>query len=111
MSLWLGGIGVSRGIGIGRVQRLHGEMEIPEYRLQPAEVEHEVSRFYAAQHRAKEQLRQIRAQIAGLGSGAAAAEIAAFIDTHLLMMDDRSLTEAVVALIRNSLCNAEAALR
>ncbi|MBL6750662.1 MAG: phosphoenolpyruvate--protein phosphotransferase, partial [Nevskia sp.] len=46
-----------------------------------------------------------------LGSGAAAAEIAAFIDTHLLMMDDRSLTEAVVALIRNSLCNAEAALR
>ena len=108
MSLWLSGIGVSRGIGIGRVQRLHGgDLEIPEYQLQPAEIEHEVTRFFGAQRRAKEQLRQVRAQIPGGAPG----EIAAFIDTHLLMLDDRSLTEAVVALIRNSLCNAEAALK
>ncbi|MDE0855042.1 MAG: phosphoenolpyruvate--protein phosphotransferase, partial [Nevskia sp.] len=108
MSLWLSGIGVSRGIGIGRVQRLHGgDLEIPEYTLQPSEVEHEVTRFFGAQRRAKEQLRQIRAQIPGGAPG----EIAAFIDTHLLMLDDRSLTEAVVALIRSSLCNAEAALK
>ena len=47
MSLWLSGIGVSRGIGIGRVQRLHGgDLEIPEYTLQPSEIEHEVTRFF-----------------------------------------------------------------
>lgn len=108
MSLWLSGIGVSRGIGIGRVQRLHGgDLEIPEYTLQPAEIEHEVTRFFGAQRRAKEQLRQIRSQIPGGAPG----EIAAFIDTHLLMLDDRSLTEAVVALIRSAQCNAEAALK
>ncbi|HWY25894.1 MAG TPA: phosphoenolpyruvate--protein phosphotransferase [Nevskia sp.] len=108
MSLWLSGIGVSRGIGIGRVQRLHGgDLEIPEYSLPPSEIEHEVTRFFGAQRRAKEQLRQIRAQIPGGAPG----EIAAFIDTHLLMLDDRSLTEAVVTLIRGSHCNAEAALK
>ena len=108
MSLWLSGIGVSRGIGIGRVQRLHGgDLEIPEYSLPPSEIEHEVTRFFGAQRRAKEQLRQIRAQIPGGAPG----EIAAFIDTHLLMLDDRSLTEAVVALIRSTQCNAEAALK
>ena len=113
MSLWLSGIGVSRGIGIGRVQRLHGgDLEIPEYQLPPAEIEHEVTRFFGAQRRAKEQLRQIRAQIPGrVGGGGAPGEIAAFIDTHLLMLDDRSLTEAVVALIRSAQCNAEAALK
>ena len=108
MSLWLSGIGVSRGIGIGRVQRLHGgDLEIPEYQLPPSEVEHEVTRFFGAQRRAKEQLKQIRAQI----PGGTPVEIAAFIDTHLLMLDDRSLTEAVVGLIRSAQCNAEAALR
>jgi len=107
MSLWLSGIGVSRGIGIGRVQRLHGDLEIPEYSVPESEIEHEVTRFFGAQRRAKEQLRQIRARIPGGAPG----EIAAFIDTHLLMLDDRSLTEAVVALIRSTLCNAEAALK
>ncbi|MBV8062602.1 MAG: phosphoenolpyruvate--protein phosphotransferase [Nevskia sp.] len=108
MSLWLSGIGVSRGIGIGRVQRLHGgDLEIPEYTLPPSEIEHEVTRFFGAQRRAKEQLRQVRGQIPGGAPG----EIAAFIDTHLLMLDDRSLTEAVVALIRGTHCNAESALK
>ncbi len=108
MSLWLSGIGVSRGIGIGRVQRLHGgDLEIPEYALEPADVEHEVTRFVGAQRRAKDELRQIRSQIPGGTPG----EIAAFIDTHLLMLDDRSLTEAVVTLIRGTQCNAESALK
>jgi phosphotransferase system enzyme I (PtsI) len=108
VSLWLSGIGVSRGIGIGRVQRLHGgDLEIPEYAIAEAEIEHEVTRFFGAQSRAKEQLRQIRSQIPGGAPG----EIAAFIDTHLLMLDDRSLTEAVVALIRSAQCNAESALK
>ncbi len=108
MSLWLNGIGVSRGIAIGRVQRLHGgDLEIPEYLLPPEQVEAEVLRFRDAQQRAKTQLQQVRAQIP-LG---APGEIAAFIDTHLLMLDDRSLTDAVVGLIRAQRFNAEAAVK
>ena len=108
MSLWLSGIGVSRGIAIARVQKMHGgDLEVPEYSLARDEIEQEVSRFYGAQRRARDQLRQIRQQIPGGTPG----EIAAFIDTHLLMMEDRSLTEAVVAIIREHGINAEAALR
>ena len=108
MSLWLSGIGVSRGIAIGRVQKLHGgDLEIPEYTLAEENVGAEVTRFFAAQQRAREQLRQVRAQIPDGAPG----EIAAFIDTHLLMLDDRSLGEAVVTLIRTNRINAEAALK
>ena len=108
MSIWFSGIGVSRGIAIGRVQRMQGgDLEVPEYALAEGEVEAEVRRFSAAQKLAREQLRQVRSQIPrGLP-----AEIVAFIDTHLLMLDDRSMTEAVVSIIRTRKVNAEAALR
>ena len=108
MSLWLSGIGVSRGIGIGRVQRLSGgDLEIPEYTIEPKDVEQEIARFYEAHGRAKEQLRQVRAQIPAGTPG----DIAAFIDTHILMLDDRSITESTVTHIRTQRCNAELALR
>lgn len=108
MSLWLSGIGVSRGIAIARVQKVHaGDLDIPEYTLEPGDIDSEVARFSDAQHRAREQLREVRAQIP-LGTP---GDIAAFIDTHLLMMDDRSVTDATIAHIRSQRINAEAALR
>ncbi len=108
MSLWLTGIGVSRGIAIARVQKVHaGDLDAPEYKLEPDEVEAEVRRFGEAHARAREQLRDVRNQIPPGTPG----DIAAFIDTHLLMMDDRSITEATVTHIRGHRINAEAALR
>ncbi|MBI3172060.1 MAG: phosphoenolpyruvate--protein phosphotransferase [Hydrocarboniphaga effusa] len=108
MSAWLNGIGVSRGIAIGRVHRMQGgDLEVPEYAVPDGELEQEIERFNGAQRRAKEQLRKIRTQI----PSGTPAEIASFIDTHLLMMDDRSMTEGVAAQIRQHHCNAEAALR
>ena len=108
MSLWLSGIGVSRGIAIARIQKLHGaDLEAPEFTLTGDQVEPEIARFYAAVQRAREQLRQVRSQI----PSGTPDDIGAFIDTHLLMMDDRSITEATVQLIRDQKLNAEAALR
>lgn len=108
MSLWLSGIGVSRGIAIARVQKLHGgDIEVTEYALLPEDIDTEATRFQSAQRVAREQLRQVRAQI----PAGTPTEIAAFIDTHLLMMEDRSLTDAVISLIREHRINAEAALR
>ena len=108
MSLWLSGIGVSRGIAIARVQKLHGgDLDVPEYTLAETEVGNEVMRFLDAHKRAREQLRLVREQIP-LGTP---GDIAAFIDTHILMMDDRSISEATVIHIREQRCNAEAALR
>jgi len=108
MSLWLNGIGVSRGIAIGRVQRLHtGDLEIPERTLSAGDVEHEITRFYGAQRRARDELREVRDQIPAGTPG----DIAAFIDTHLLMMDDRSIVDTTIGHIRASRLNAEAALK
>lgn len=108
MGVWLNGIGVSRGVAIGRVQRLHAsDLEIPERQLDPGDIEHEVTRFYGAQRRARDELRSVREQIPVGTPG----DIAAFIDTHLLMMDDRSIVDATVVHIRNHKLNAEAALK
>ncbi|HUP93161.1 MAG TPA: phosphoenolpyruvate--protein phosphotransferase [Solimonas sp.] len=108
MSLWLSGIGVSRGIAIARVQKMHaGDLDVPERLLAEPEVEHEVARFVGAQRHARDQLREVRNQIPHGTPG----DIAAFIDTHLLMLDDRSITESTVAYIREHRVNAEAALR
>ncbi len=107
MSLWLSGIGVSRGIAIARVQKMHGgELDIPEYTLAAGELDAEVERFNNAHRRAKEQLRDVRARIPEGTPG----DIAAFIDTHILMMDDRSITDATISGIRTHRINAEAAL-
>lgn len=111
MSLWLNGIGVSRGIAIGRVQKLSGgDLEIPEYAVADSAIDAEIGRFIEAQSRGREQLLQVRSQVPA-GIGGAGQDIAAFIDAHLQMIDDRSLTEAVTGAIRSSRINAEAALK
>ncbi|MGH6962003.1 MAG: phosphoenolpyruvate-utilizing N-terminal domain-containing protein, partial [Dongiaceae bacterium] len=108
MSLWLTGIGVSRGIAIDRVQKMHaGDLDVPEYRLEARDIKAEIERFNEAHARARATLREIRDQIPAGTPG----DIAAFIDTHLLMMDDRSITEATISTIRSQHINAEAALR
>ena len=108
MSLWLTGIGVSRGIAIARVQKMHGgDLDAPEYTLEADQIEAEVARYNEAHRQAHAQLRDIRDQIPKGTPG----DIAAFIDTHLLMMDDRSITETTAAHIRSLAINAEAALR
>lgn len=108
MSLWLSGIGVSRGIAIARVQKLHGaDLDAPEYSLQPGEIDAEVARFSLAIGRARDQLQAIKAQIPSGTPG----DITAFIDTHLLMVEDRSISETTLQTIRDQRINAEAALR
>jgi phosphotransferase system enzyme I (PtsI) len=108
VSLWLSGIGVSRGIAIARVQKLHGgDLEIAEYTVAPDELEREIERFRDAQQQALAQLREVRGKIPAGTPG----DIAAFIDTHLLMLDDRSLVDSTIGNIRSAGINAEAALR
>ena len=110
MSLWLNGIGISRGIAIGRVQRLHVDLEIPDYVLLPGQIESEIERFGQARQLARTLLLQVREQVRGM-TGGMPGELTAFIDTHLLMLDDRTLNDAVCGLIRITGCNAESAVR
>ena len=103
---WLSGIGVSRHADRTRAEMHGGDLEVPEYTLAPEEIEQEVTRFHgtnAAHAISRVQYDSKSRRDAGRDR--------AFIDTHLLMMEDRSLTVAVVALIREHGINAEAALR
>lgn len=108
MSFAMHGIGVSRGVAIGNVHIIeHDQLEIPEYNIDKKEVADEVRRFESAVSTARQQLRAIRSHIPkGTDS-----DIAAFIDTHLLMLEDTAITEEPGKLIADKCCNAEWALK
>jgi phosphotransferase system enzyme I (PtsI) len=108
MSLALPGIGVSRGIAIGKAHVLQrGSIEVLESVLPPHLIENEVNRFLQAVQNARQQLESLRERI----PPGTRADIAAFIDTHRLMLDDATLVTTPVELIRELGCNAEWALK
>ena len=108
MTFSLHGVAVSRGIAIGRVHIVErNQLEITEYHLEAGEVEAEVERLLSAVSLAKHHLRQIREHIpAGTPS-----EIAGFIDTHLLMLDDSAFSDEPARIIRDDQVNAEWAVK
>ena len=108
MSLALSGIGVSRGIAIGKAHLiLRGTVEVLESAIPKHLIEDEVARFLEAVNCARQQLEDIRVRI----PESTRVDIAAFIDTHLLMLDDATLVTSSVDLIREHGCNAEWALK
>jgi len=108
MTFSLHGIGVSRGYAIGRTYLLQrNQMEIAEYAIPDAIIEDEIRRFLASLDVARQQLQAIRLQIPPTAPG----DLTAFIDTHLLMLQDATFTEVPVQLIRSRKCNAEWALK
>ncbi len=108
MSLALAGIGISRGVAIGRAHIIvRGAIEVKENTLSERLVEEEVARYLDAIATARMQLRSIRDRI----PKETRVDIAAFIDTYLLMLDDATIVKTPVDLIRDRRCNAEWALK
>ena len=108
MTVALHGMGVSRGIAIGPVHIVERDrIDIPEYYIKDSQVEAESQRLNEAVTQAKQQLRAIREHIPATIS----SDIAAFIDTHLLMLDDSALTHEPLRLIQAARHNAEWALK
>ncbi|HSH28808.1 MAG TPA: phosphoenolpyruvate--protein phosphotransferase [Thiohalobacter sp.] len=108
MAVQLSGIGVSRGIAIGKAHLLERDhLDVTEYRINADLIDAEVERFRRALGGAREQLRGIRGRIPPDTS----ADIVEFIDTHLLMLEDSTLTVAPELLIRKQGINAEWALK
>lgn len=108
MPFSLHGIGVSRGYAIGRTYLLQrNQPEITQYTIPENIVEDEVQRFLNSLDIARRQLQDIRMRVSPTAPGDAAA----FIDAHLLMLQDAMFTEAPIHLIRDRRCNAEWALK
>lgn len=108
MALSLTGIGISNGIAIGKVTILRGsQFEIPEYSVAKNKLPAEKKRFQQALRAAKTQLGDIYKQI----PPNAPADVTAFIDTHMLMLDDSTLSQVPLDIIEANMCNAEWALK
>jgi len=108
MTIALHGMGVSRGIAIGKVHVVkRDQLDIREYSIKRHRLDDEVKRFENALTNARQQLRAIREHIPDSTS----VDIEAFIDTHLLMLDDVALTKEPMRLIKELSCNAEWALK
>ncbi len=108
MTLSLQGTGVSNGVAIGPVHILQRDsLEILEYALGEEFIEAEVTRFQRALALVKEQLRFVRNKIPSHTQ----SDITAFIDTHLLMLDDSTLSKVPISIILERRCNAEWALK
>lgn len=101
-------VGAAQAIAIGRAHILRQDRTDVEARhIEPEAVEDECARLHAAIGQARRQLRRVRQQI----PAATAPDISAFIDTHLLMLDDPAIVEAPVELIRQRRWSAEWALQ
>ena len=108
MTFTIHGISASKGIAIGRVHAVdRGPTDAIERRLSQSQIEAEVERFRRAVDAARLELRAVKARI----PERTPAEIAAFIDTHLLMLEDEAISTAPITYIREMRCNAEWALK
>lgn len=102
------GVGVSSGIAIGHAHLIsHALLEVVHFKIEASGVDDEIARFERAIDLVKHDLEQLKSQL----PKNAPAELGAFINTHLAMLSDKSLSEAPKAIIRDELCNAEWALK
>ena len=108
MPMIINGIGVSRGITQGWVYMLkRGTKDVAQRHLEAEEIEPEVERLKDALEESKKQLRSVR----DMAPSGLQQDITAFLDTHLLMLDDAMLSDMPAEIIRNERCNAEWALQ
>lgn len=111
MTFTLHGIGVSRGIAIGKVHLIdHTQIEVNEFTLPKQSLADEILRFENAVRVARQQLKCIHDNIPDDPSNTS-NDIGAFIEIHLLMLEDSSLVETPIELIKTQHCNAEWALK
>jgi len=102
------GVGVSSGIAIGQAHLLSNALlEVVHYQLPKHLIDDEIKRFSNAIATVKHDLVQIKGSL----RKSAPAELAAFVSTHLMMLEDKSLSEIPKDIIRNEQCNAEWAIK
>ena len=107
MSFILHGAGAGGGIAIGRAHLIsNARLEVAHYEIAIEHVELEVMRFSVGVERVRSELQGLRR---GIPAGAP-TELDAFLNLHLMILEDSTLSYAPRDLIRNLRCNAEWAL-
>jgi phosphotransferase system enzyme I (PtsI) len=102
------GLGVSDGVVLGRVLRIHtGTRQIYRETLDEAAVARELRRFRAAVRLSRRQLLAVKAR----AEKELGADHAYIFDAHLLMLEDRKLLDEVENYIERERANAEWAIK
>ncbi len=108
MSFTLHGVGVSGGIAIGYAHLIsHAVLEVPHYVVPHDQLVAEIERFQAAIVTTRTELESLRVNI----PPGAPPEYAAFLDLHLLILEDSTLSVVPLQLIEAQQVNAEWALK
>jgi phosphotransferase system enzyme I (PtsI) len=108
MSFTIHGIGVSGGIAIGQAQLMtHTGLEVQRYAVPPQEAPGESVRFDVAVERVRAEFEELRASV----PATAPAEFGAFINLHLMILNDSTLSVVPRRIIETDHCNAEWALK
>lgn len=108
MTLALSGHAIESGIAVGQAHIIQrNELEIHEYRIEPAGIEAEVRRLDKAFAASRKHLESLADQM-GNSAGTTAEEI---IRTHVMMLSDAAITDLSRERIRSKQCNAEWALQ
>ena len=108
MSFSLHGISASKGIAIGRVSVLErSQFEVNEYAIEPADIVREIERFHKAVRLAQTHVERLRDRLPSALEGQAEA----FIEVHMLMLQDAAIASAPAEIIAANGCNAEWALK
>ena len=107
MSFTLHGAGAGGGIAIGQAHLISSaRLEVAHYAIAPEQIELEVTRFSNAVDKVAAELQGLRRSM----PADAPAELGAFLNLHLMILDDATLSHVPRALIRSLRCNAEWAL-
>ncbi len=108
MSFILQGIGVSEGIAIGHAHlAAPAALEVMHYLIPKSQVNKEIVRLNSAFDVVRKEFETLQKSVI---DGHARAEFSAFLDLHLMILDDPTLSEAAHSMIAQTLCNAEWAL-
>ncbi len=108
MSFAMHGVGVSGGIAIGYAHLIsHAVLEVPLYALSSEQIPNEIARFEAAIATTRLELEALRVNI----PAGSPAEFGAFLDLHLLILGDSTLSKTPIDLIQGQRLNAEWALK
>ena len=107
MSFTMHGVAVSGGIAIGFAHLVsHATLEVPHYALPKDLIADEAARFDRAIQATRQELESMRVHI----PASAPPEVEAFLDVHLMILNDSSLSKVPRQLIEAQQCNAEWAL-
>ncbi len=107
-SITLHGVGVSEGYAIGEAHRVsHALFEVSHYPIPESHLAAEINRYTSAINAVKQELYQVHQQFLSH----APESLSGLMSTHLLLLNDKLISEKPKQLIQSHACNAEWAIK